>query len=259
MLCIFPHFVMILVVVFSLKEGKESDMARDDFKVSVKNTLAKRSAYVCSNPGCRKTTIGASKDPDKSSNIGVASHICAASPGGPRFDSKMTTEERAGINNGIWLCQNCSKLIDVDVSSFSVETLRFWKHTREDETMFGLASPLSTEYYPQPQNATYTPIPKINGAIYETARNTLVDSGWLPMMNNWSYPDEESTLKHGNGEHFWSKGFYEIMSACPTGYAFCRFKFKDVMNNELCVITAGECYPEDEIYARVTSFYIQDK
>ena len=32
--------------------------------------------------------------PNKIINIGVAAHICAAAPGGPRYDSAMTEEER---------------------------------------------------------------------------------------------------------------------------------------------------------------------
>lgn len=44
---------------------------RDNFTNAVKNKLAKRVIYVCSNPNCRKMTIG----PDSKNginNIGVA-------------------------------------------------------------------------------------------------------------------------------------------------------------------------------------------
>ena len=62
---------------------------RDNFTNAVKNKLAKRVMYVCSNPNCRKMTIG----PDSKNginNIGVAAHICAAAPGGPRYDINMS-------------------------------------------------------------------------------------------------------------------------------------------------------------------------
>ena len=65
---------------------------RDNFTNAVKNKLAKRVMYVCSNPNCRKMTIG----PDSKNginNIGVAAHICAAAPGGPRYDINMSEEE----------------------------------------------------------------------------------------------------------------------------------------------------------------------
>jgi len=55
----------------------------------------------------------------------------AASPGGPRFDSNLSDRERASATNGIWLCQNCAKLIDSDVARFSAAVLRGWKLAAE--------------------------------------------------------------------------------------------------------------------------------
>ena len=33
------------------------------------------------------------------------------------YDESMTTEERKSFDNGIWLCQSCSKLIDTDTTA----------------------------------------------------------------------------------------------------------------------------------------------
>ena len=60
-------------------------------------------------------------------DVGVAAHITAASSGGPRFDPSLSDKERAAVANGIWLCQNCAKLIDSDVVRFSTNVLREWK------------------------------------------------------------------------------------------------------------------------------------
>jgi hypothetical protein len=65
------------------------------------------------------------------SNIGTAAHICAASPGGPRYKSSMSKGERASIKNGIWLCTNCSREIDNDVDTYTEELLHGWKKTAE--------------------------------------------------------------------------------------------------------------------------------
>lgn len=89
---------------------------RDDFSAKTKELLANRVGMKCSNPGCRKLTCCANTNPDKVTNIGVAAHICAAAKGGPRYDASMTPEERKSPENGIWLCQSCSKLIDTDTS-----------------------------------------------------------------------------------------------------------------------------------------------
>lgn len=112
---------------------------RDDFNNPVKEILAKRVAYICSNPDCRKPTIGPNSDKGKITNIGVAAHITAASEGGPRFDNKLSVEERRSHKNGIWLCQTCSKLIDSDVSLYTTEVLNYWKENAEKQAFEKLA------------------------------------------------------------------------------------------------------------------------
>lgn len=104
---------------------------RDDFTEKTKDLLAKRVGYRCSNPKCGKLTCGATRKPDGYVNIGVAAHICAAAPGGKRYDRAMSHEERKSILNGIWLCQSCSKLIDSDEIEFTEELLHEWKYCAE--------------------------------------------------------------------------------------------------------------------------------
>ena len=104
---------------------------RDDFPAPVKELLAKRVAQRCSNLGCGQPTSGPHEDPTKSVNIGVAAHITAASTDGPRFNPKLTPAQRSSPENGIWLCQNCAKLVDNDASRYPVETLRAWKTEAE--------------------------------------------------------------------------------------------------------------------------------
>ena len=105
---------------------------RDDFSENVKKTLAERVAYYCCNPDCSRQTIGPSSNKKGKVSIGVAAHICAAAPGGPRYDKKMTPNERSDLSNGIWLCQSCSKLIDSDTKKYTVELLKSWKKDAEE-------------------------------------------------------------------------------------------------------------------------------
>ena len=70
-------------------------LMRDEFSVKVKDLLAKRVAYCCSNPECGMATIGPNSDAMKATSIGVAAHISAASTNGPRFDREMSEETRA--------------------------------------------------------------------------------------------------------------------------------------------------------------------
>jgi len=104
---------------------------RDEFTVAIREELAKRVGYACSNPGCRQPTCGPQSAPTGTVNIGVASHITAASPGGPRYDDTLSAGERGASDNGIWLCQICAKLVDSDLSRYTVDKLREWKSDAE--------------------------------------------------------------------------------------------------------------------------------
>ncbi len=104
---------------------------RDDFPISIKKVLSARVAYKCSRPDCSRPTVGPSADGPDIVNLGVAAHITAAALGGPRFDGRLTSTARSSLSNGIWLCQNCAKLIDSDASAFPVEVLQKWKAAAE--------------------------------------------------------------------------------------------------------------------------------
>lgn len=99
---------------------------RDDFTQATVQRLAKRVGFRCSNPECRKPTSGPGADGGTVS-LGVAAHITAASAGGPRFNEHLTADGRRSAENGIWLCQQCSRLVDADDSAYEVADLNDWK------------------------------------------------------------------------------------------------------------------------------------
>lgn len=106
---------------------------RDNFSEDTKNRAARRVGFLCSKPDCRCHTVGPSAESSRAvSNIGVAAHICAAAPGGKRYNPKMTPEERMSIDNCIWLCQTDARLIDTDEATYTVELLQHWKSEAED-------------------------------------------------------------------------------------------------------------------------------
>lgn len=113
-------------------------MRDDDFSIQTKETLGKRVGMRCSNPTCRKPTSGPREEPGKAVNIGVASHITAAAPSGPRYNDGLTSEQRCSIDNAIWLCQNCAKLVDNDDRRYTVDILREWKDLAEERARLEL-------------------------------------------------------------------------------------------------------------------------
>ncbi|MEL6752102.1 MAG: hypothetical protein AAFO70_08490, partial [Pseudomonadota bacterium] len=106
---------------------------RDEFSPATKRAIERQARGHCSNPACRRLTHAATSDGAGEINIGQASHICAAAPGGPRYDAQMTSEERAAADNGIWLCDVHGRAVDAKDSKFTVEELHRWKRqTNED-------------------------------------------------------------------------------------------------------------------------------
>ena len=104
---------------------------RDEFTKQTLDVLAKRVGVRCSNPACRKLTSGPREESIQIVNIGVGAHISAASPGGPRYDPSLTSEERRSPDNGIWLCQSCAKLVDNDLIRYTSSVLTTWKERAE--------------------------------------------------------------------------------------------------------------------------------
>lgn len=109
-----------------------------EFTKETKDLLAKRVGYLCSRASCRRRTVGPHSSVEKTTSVGEASHICAASPNGPRYDASMTDEERKSPENGIWLCAICATEIDKDYERFSVSRLRNWKEDSEKEAQKSL-------------------------------------------------------------------------------------------------------------------------
>lgn len=117
-------------------------MPRDEFTEPTKRLLAERAAYVCCNPDCKRSTLGASMaDEEKSIKSGVAGHITAAARNGPRYNPNLTSEERASASNGVWLCGTCSMMIDKNGGTdFPESVLRTWKEEHELRTFESLKS-----------------------------------------------------------------------------------------------------------------------
>ena len=110
------------------------NMTRDNFSRKTIDTLAQRVGFLCSNPACKAHTVGPNSQPNKATRIGKAAHISAAALGGPRYNQTLSASQRSDINNGIWLCSNCSDLVDKDEYKYPVEVLSAWKILAEMES-----------------------------------------------------------------------------------------------------------------------------
>ena len=105
---------------------------RDDFTPATRKQLAARVGHRCRNPTCRRPTSRPDPaDQSRAISIGVAAHVTGAARGGPRFDGSLASEARKSLDNGIWLCEVCAKVIDDAPGAFTTEGLQAWKRHAE--------------------------------------------------------------------------------------------------------------------------------
>ena len=117
--------------------------ARENFSSTVVVALRDRVNGFCSNPACGCGTTAPNAEPGRATRIGVAAHISGASPLGPRYNENLSIAERSGPENGIWLCQNCARKIDVNWKEYDVELLLSWKLLAENRAAALIGIPRS--------------------------------------------------------------------------------------------------------------------
>jgi hypothetical protein len=160
---------------------------RDDFSIQVKDLLAKRVGFRCSNPACRKPTSGPQEDPAKSINIGVAAHITAASPDGPRYNPASTSDERGSASNGAWLCQTCAKLVDNDANRYTTEVLLHWKAVSESAALRSLENRTG----PEDEELLFLRLEQLMSDLLEEIGKDLrrkpLSREFVPLSKKWLY------------------------------------------------------------------------
>lgn len=107
---------------------------RDDFSEKTRRRIGRQAGWLCSDPSCHRDTIGSNSDGTGEIDHGTAAHICAAAPGGPRYDPKQSPAERSSPDNGIWLCRLHGDAIDAKDSKYTVELLRAWKKQAQEDS-----------------------------------------------------------------------------------------------------------------------------
>lgn len=92
------------------------------------NLLYAKSSNRCAFPGCKNPITV------KQTLIGNVCHIKAAKSGGPRYEPSQTNEERHGYDNLVLMCSIHNKVVDDDVTTYTVDNLKQMKTDHEAES-----------------------------------------------------------------------------------------------------------------------------
>ena len=167
---------------------------RDDFNSDTKRILASRVAYRCCFPDCSRITIGPnSSNEDKVVILGEAAHINAAAPGGPRYSTEMSSEQRKSVTNGIWLCRPHARLIDADHEQYSPETLKQWKQIAEGRAYIDLKE-LSKDKIQAPTTLVSLDV----NLIFEAVWKAVEGSRWSFIVIDFVIGDEYVLRNYDN-------------------------------------------------------------
>ncbi|EMN7422352.1 TPA: hypothetical protein KD105_003935 [Vibrio parahaemolyticus] len=92
----------------------------------------------CAAPECERSLVAR----DGQSIVSKICHIEAASPLGPRYNPKMSDEERRHYNNLILMCDECHNIIDNkdNVHLYPTPLLQEWKRLHEEKNQMRLMS-----------------------------------------------------------------------------------------------------------------------
>lgn len=201
---------------------------RDEFRQPIVRQIAQRAGYRCSSPSCLRPTIGPDGGGDTAS-IGVAAHITAAAEGGPRYDPNMTSEERSAAENGIWLCQTCSRLIDVDMHSHTIEQLHEWKTLAEMRAYLGLRglSIVVSRSFERLERM----LPNLVAEMREDIANSPFTRELIALKRGWGYGGQDRTyFTYYYDDHDELLGKLNVMENYG---ALVDIKFNDVYRYEM--------------------------
>lgn len=94
--------------------------------------MAGRAGHKCSYPECGRGTSGPGVSTSEVAITGDAAHIYSAADRGPRGRGGLSISELTDVKNGIWLCAEHHRLIDLNRGDrFPPETLNGYKDRHE--------------------------------------------------------------------------------------------------------------------------------
>ena len=106
----------------------------NDFSECIKRLAGRSVGFRCCFPGCNRLLISKKENSDEILNTAEYAHIIAASPGGPRYDSSVSSDDIKSYDNCIVLCATHHHVIDNNPNNYPSKKLKDWKSIAEERT-----------------------------------------------------------------------------------------------------------------------------
>lgn len=236
--------------------GKSVFSMREEFPDSIKHIVARRVNYLCSRPNCGAPTSGPQLDPSRCLNLGVAAHITAASALGPRYNIGLTSAQRKGADNAIWLCQNCAKLVDNDEVRFTETVLRGWKDSAERKALFRIGKTAKPQHSTV-INRAYIEITDMRMGALHVDEMVIVKTTFLNVSRwpAWNFRfnsrliflEEPQAFKTEWLQNLTPRGRGKVLppektseQESPSNFIFAREQVEALINNTAKLFIAGE-------------------
>jgi hypothetical protein len=168
------------------------DLARPNISRLTIKQLYSKSGNQCAYPDCVAKNFD-----DQGKNMSSIAHISAISPGGPRYDSNLTIEDRNDISNLLILCYKHHREIDHDnPDNYSIEVLKKMKTDHEStvEQIFDL-----------PDNELENIIKKLENELNEKIEQV---EGTMQLLEN----AKEKTEEYKDHCDTFLRGFIDVLS-----------------------------------------------
>jgi hypothetical protein len=121
---------------------------RDRVPPAQERVVIARSGDRCAYPGCgMELSIDPQVQGDRPKATGKVAHIAAASPGGPRYEERMTPAERGSADNLIYLCGSHHDVVDGQLELHTRGFLLDAKRAHEAAVQRGARSALGQVTY----------------------------------------------------------------------------------------------------------------
>lgn len=201
-------------------------MARNEFPRAVRDDLGKRVSLRCSRPACRLPTTGPRLT--ESGYVDCRRRCPTLPPLRPAVRDTIKplppTSARL-LRMKFGYASAARSLLTMTFCALMSRCCANGRSRRRHQRFEGWTPVPLAEYFPHPASAMRAPVPRIAGLTYTAARELLLDAGWQPRRQHWSYANER-TFSAATARSFGRAGTGKSVVRWEPAWAHASSSFK---------------------------------